>query len=628
MATAETAAATAVGSGSGQDRSGRTARWIRADPVRAVALALITVQLLLRVDIAARGPFSQDEYVIAARAAGSELTTDYLLGIFNDHLMPGGLLIAWLITKAAGLSDGPWVLLLIVGQAILSLAFYRLLRSLLRPGWALLIPLCLFLYSPLTLDATSLWVVGLLLLPVQLAMVLAVSAQVHYVRTGRLRHLVALGLVVVFGLLFDSKALLIVPLVFVLTVCLFGQGSPLRSLVGAVRRYWPAWLLLAGLTVTYLAVYASRPRPPLPAPEDAGAVVPYLKDLIGATLVPGLFGGPWRWTDTGDGPPLVAPYEIAAWLSWAALGTLVVLTIRHRPAAARAWALLLVYVALVAGLFAVARLGSVLSPLVGLVPRYVADVVLVAALSVGAALLGVAGMNDEEPARPSPWPAPLRQPEAMAVGYLALVVTIATIGASTLWSIARFGDSWDTRHGGDYLRTAQAELASAPPGTVFFDQIVPDRVVAGYFWPDNRQSHFFRAAERQPVFVTEAEHPAVFDDLGRIRPAAIEGHKIPLGDVEGCGHLIDNAEPVRIPLDSAVKPWPWIVYFGYLSSGDSAATFQLGTAVHRFEVRQGLNQVFFLIEGAGDTVTVTVTDPAVTICTNAITVGTLVPQPS
>ncbi|HEX5597638.1 MAG TPA: hypothetical protein VFX61_16710 [Micromonosporaceae bacterium] len=613
-------------SGSDQHEPGPIARWLRADPVRAVALALIAVQLILRAEIASRGSYSQDEYVIAARAAGSGLTTDYLFGIFNDHLMPGGLFVAWLITRATGLENWPWVMLLVCGQAILSLTFYRLLRSLLRPGWALLVPLCLFLFSPLTLDATSLWVVGLLLLPVQLAMVLAIAAQLNYLRTGRLRHLIALGLSVVLGLLFDSKALLIVPLVFALTVCFFSRGGPVRSSVGIVRRYWPAWLLLSGLAVAYLAVYSSLPRPPLSRPDSAGQVFAFLKDLLGATLIPGLFGGPWRWTETGDGPPLVAPYEIASWLSWGLLAALIVLTVRRRPAAARAWVLLLVYVALVASLFAATRLGSVLGPMIGFVPRYVADVVLVAALSIGVALLGTADTEDEDRALPSPWPAALRQPGAAAVGYAALVVTIATISVGTLWSTTRFAESWDVRHGDDYLSTTQAELAAAPPGTVFFDQVVPDRVVAGYFWPDNRQSHFFRTAQRRPVFVTSAEYPSVFDDLGRIRPAVVEGRKIPLGDVEGCGHLIGKGETARIPLENPVLEWPWVVYFGYLSSGDSKATFQLGTAVHGFEVRKGLNQIFLLIEGAGTAVNVTVTDPAVTVCTNVITVGKLVPQ--
>ncbi|WP_372495096.1 hypothetical protein [Micromonospora phytophila] len=608
----------------GGDGPGPVVRWIQADRVRAVAVALIVVAVAWRAGIATRGWFSQDEFVIAAQALDTRLTPDFLLRTFNNHLMPGGLLAAWLMVRAAGFAAWPWVLLLTVGQAAVSIAFYRLLRDLLRPGWGLLIPLCMFLFSPLTLEASSLWLVGLLMLPVQLAMVLAIAAQVRYVRTGRWRHLVAVAVWVVFGLLFDSKALLIVPLLFLLTVCLFTTGGAVRSLVEATRRHWPVWLLLSGVSVGYLAVYLTRPAGELMVPRSVGEVLTFVGDLIGDTLVPGLLGGPWRWSYAGDGPPLADPHDVAKWLSWAVLLTLVVVTVRRRPSAGRAWLLLLSYVALVATLFAATRLGNVLSPLAGLVPRYVADVVVVAAICVGAALLGRADAEEDDV---TAWPVPtvLREPGAFAVGLVAMVAVLATMAVGTLWSIARFGDNWSTKHGREYLATAQAELASAPPDTVFLDGIVPDRVVARYFWPDNLQSHFFRPADRRPVFVTQAERPSMFDDAGRIRPATVEGRKIALSGVGDCGHLVQGARTTRIPLEGPVEEWPYVVYFGYLSSGDSTAIFRLGRASREITLRRGLNEVYFPLEGGGGAVQVTVLEPTVAVCTKAITVGRLVP---
>ncbi|WP_372433712.1 hypothetical protein [Micromonospora coerulea] len=610
--------------GAGGDGSGPVGRWLRADRVRAVAFVLIMVAVAWRAGIATRGWFSQDEFVIAAQASAADLTVDHLLRTFNNHLTPGGLLVAWLMVRVAGFASWPWVLLLAAGQAAVGVAFYRLLRDLLRPGWGLLIPLCMLLFSPLTLEATSLWMVGLLMLPVLLAMVLAVAAQVRYVRTGRSRHLVAVALWVVFGLAFDSKALLIVPLLYVLTACLFATGGPTRSLVSITRRYWPAWLMLAAVSAAYLALYLKRPAGALNGPRSPGEVLTFIGDLVGTTLVPGLLGGPWRWTYAGDGPPLADPYDVTMWLSWAVLLTLVVVTVRWRPSALRAWTLLLSYVAMVAVLFAATRLGNVLSPLAGLVPRYVADVVVVAALCVGVALLGRSDAEEDDVAS---WPVPtvLREPGAFAVGLIAMIMVLATVGIGTLWSTARFGDNWRTKHGRDYLSTTQFELAAAPPDTVFLDDIVPDRVVAGYFWPDNLQSHFFRPAELKPRFVTDAESPSMFDDTGRIRPAAVQGRRNVPGPDETCGHRIDGGRTARILLDGPVPEWPWVVYFGYLSSGDSTVTFRLGEASHQFAVRRGLNQIFFRLEGGGPAVEVTAADPSVVICTKVITVGDLVP---
>ncbi|TNH29710.1 hypothetical protein FHG89_11330 [Micromonospora orduensis] len=608
------------------DGPGPLGRWLRADRVRAVAVALIIVSVAWRAGLAARGWFSQDEFVIAAQVLDTRLDADYLLRTFNNHLMPGGLLVAWAMVRVAGFASWPWVLLLAFGQAAVGVALYRLLRDLLRPGWGLLIPLCLFVFSPLTLEVSSLWLVGLLVLPTQLALVLAVSAQVRYVRTGRLRHLVAVAFWVVFGLLFDTKALLIVPLLFLLTAFLFTSGRVWRSLMTTVRRHWPAWLVLGALSGAYLAFYLTRPARELDEPTSVGQVLTFLGDLVGDTVVPGLLGGPWRWTYAGDGPPLVDPYEIAKWLSWAVLLTLVVVTVRRRPSAGRAWLLLVCYLGLVAALFAVTRLGGPLGPLVGVIPRYVADVVLVAAICVGAALLGTKDADEDDV---SAWPVPtvLREPGAFAVGLVSIIVLLASIGVGTLWSTARFGDNWSTKYGRDYLATAQAELAAAPPNTVFFDATVPERVVAGYFWPDNLQSHFFRPAERRPTFVELAERPSTFDESGRIRPVVVEGRKIVPGPVADCGHLAEGGRTTRIMMDGYLEEWPYVVHFGYLSSGDSTALFQLGDATREITLRRGLNEVFFLLEGAGDSVRITVATPGVGVCTKLITVGRAVPAP-
>lgn len=608
------------------DRPGPIGRWFRADRVRAVAFALIVVSVAWRAGLATRGWFSQDEFVIAAQVLDTRLDADYLLRTFNNHLMPGGLLVAWAMVRVAGFVTWPWVLLLAVGQAVIGFAVYRLLRELLRPGWGLLIPLCLVVFSPLTLEVSSLWLVGLLVMPMQLALVMAATAQVRYVRTGRLRHLVAVVLWVVFGLLFDTKSLLIVPLLFLLTVFLFTSGGAWRSLVTTVRRHWPAWLVLGALSGAYLAFYLTRPARELDEPTSVGQVLKFLGDLVGETVVPGLLGGPWRWAYAGDGPPAVNPYDIAKWLSWAVLGALIVVTARRRPSARRAWLLLACYLGLVAALFAATRLGGPLGSFVGIIPRYVADVVLVAAICVGVALLGTKDADEEDV---SAWPVPtvLREPGAFAVGLVSIIVVLATIGVGTLWSTARFGDNWSTKYGRDYLATTQIELAAAAPGTVFLETTVPDRVIAGYFWPDNLQSHFFRPAERRPTFVEEAEKPFVFDDFGRIRPVVVQGRKIVPGTVPGCGHLAEGGRPARIPLDGYLEEWPYAIHFGYVSSGDSTALFRLGDAVRVITLKPGLNDVFFLLEGAGDAVEVTVSTSEVRVCTQLITVGRAVPAP-
>jgi hypothetical protein len=356
-------------------------------------------------------------------------------------------------------------------------------------------------------------------------------------------------------------------------------------------------------------------------------VVTFVVDLIGTTLVPGLFGGPWVWEYAGDGPPLVDPPDLGVWLAWAALLALVVVTVRTRASAGRAWLLLFTYVAIVTTLFVVTRLGGALGTLGALVPRYVAEAVVVAALCVGVALLGLRDRAEPD-GTALPVPPVLREPGAYAVGLVAAVIAMVTVSMGTLTSIARFNDNWQTKHAKAYLETAQAQLGSMVPGTELVEDTVPYQVVAGYFYPYNLQSHFFRAAPLRPAFVTEAETPSMFNEAGRIVPATVQGLDILPGPTDDCGHQAGFGVPTRIPLRAPAPDWAWWVYVGYLSSGDATVTFRLGEGSHDFEAKRGLNHIYFRLQGAGDTVQLTVHDPAVRLCTRDITVGKLLPRSS
>ncbi|MFG1761028.1 hypothetical protein [Micromonospora echinofusca] len=618
------------------DESGLIGGWVRADPVRAIGVAMIVASLVWRAQLASRGHLAVDDWVLVSRAAEADLTPGFLLTLYNNHFMPAALLLTWVVTRVVGLAYWPYVLLMTAGQAVLAVAFFRLLRTLVRPGLALLVPLAIFLFSPLTLEAGTWWAVGVNMVPMQLAMVLAIGAQLRYVRTGRRRHLVSLALAVVFGLLFFEKALLVVPLVFLFTAFLLVDGPPVRAVWDTVRRYWPSWAVLTAVSLSFAGLYLTRSESSLRQPDSLNEVFSFLWQLLGSTVVPGLLGGPWGWMAAGDGAPVTAPPELGRWLSWAVFLALVVLTVRLRRTAGRAWVLLGAYLALVVALLGATRLGSVYSDVAGSVPRYVTDVVVVAALCVGVALLGLA--------------APVTGPADGTTGHLAdgereagdrrpewltryretastlIVVVLLAGGLGTAWSTARYGDEWAVKRGLAYLETARAELAAAPPGTVFLDRPVPEGVVPNLSAPYNRQSKFFQALEDGPVFVTGAEEPAIFDDQGRITPVRVDGPAVPPGPDEGCGYKILGGQTIRLPLSAPRDDWFWVVRVGYLSSADSTAVFRLGSSAREFPVKQGLHQYFFEFTGGGDTVELTVPRHGVTICTNEVVVGTAVPR--
>jgi hypothetical protein len=600
--------------------------WLQRDPLHVVAAVLIVAGVLWRGSITIRGFLAADDFPLISQADAASFSVGHLFELYNNHLMPGGRLVMWVVQRLTEVSYWPYATLMIIGQAAVSIAFYRLLRLMLPATWALLVPLCLFLFCPLTLEISAWWAVGLNLLPMQLAMIMAVTAQIRYIRTRRPRHLVALGAWVVFGLVFFEKSLLVVALVFLLTVCLYAPGGPVRGLVAAARRWPLSWLVLAGISVAFLAGYLSLSVSSLREPASGREVATFLQQFFGQSVSSGLLGGPWSWLDTGDGPAVAAPTLTAQRISWVLVLAFIALTLwLRRGVALRAWILLLLYSSLSAGIIGATRLGSAYSGVAGLVPRYIGDVLVVAAICVGVALCGLRRDGDEtEPAAALPPPVrdrPRRFGAALAAGTALLV-------ASSLYSGVDFGADWSSKLGRDYLKTARAGLAEAAPGTVFWDQRMPPTIVDPLSTPWNMQSRFFGPLDRDPVFVTQARQLWMFDTSGKVRPAWVKGVQALPGPAQGCGYQVTGGRTVTVPLAGTVTEYWQAVRVAYIVDRDTRATFRLGTGeIRSFDAHRGLNAVFMLVYGGGDQVELTAVDPQATFCTDEIEIGEIVPQP-
>jgi hypothetical protein len=627
----ESAALTAPPPPAPDRREGWLARWYARDPIRAAAIGLIVVHLAVRAQVGAGGYLVYDDFSLAWRAAEFDLA-DLLVFVYNNHLMPGTMLVTWIVTTVWPMSYAPYLVVMLVGQAVLAIAFYRLLRQVLPATWGLLIPLAMFLFCPLTLEATTWWAVGGSQLGMLLALALALGAQVKYARTRRNRHLVSLGLSFLLGVLFFEKTLLIVPLVFLFTVCLLVEGGPVRSVVDAVRRFWRSWLVLGALAGGYVTLYIALAPAGARQPANTGEVVTFVREIVGSTLLPGLLGGPWTWIDVGEGPPVTGTPEVLRWATWVVFAALVIITMSRRRIAARAWLLLALDVAMTVALLATTRLGGIYSPVAGLAPRYVTDVVLVGALCVGVALFGLApglataraAARAAVPERPAP---SKRTQQWRGAAAVALAASLVLLIGSAGWTSARFGDDWKHKVGRDYLATVQAEVAVAPRNEVFFDAVVPDWVMPALSAPDNLQSRVFRLLDPRPQFVTAAENPRMFNNEGHIRPVQIEGVTNRPGPVRDCGYMAQGGRPARVELQQGMAVWRWAIKIVYLSGGDAPAVVYFGGTTTRFQIRKGVNQIILIVGGGGESVDLTVLDPKVTACTNEVTVGTPRPQP-
>jgi hypothetical protein len=588
---------------------------IAADPARVVALLLIAVAVVVRVVIAAQGFLANDDFVLAGQAMVMSLPR-YAFQLFNNHFMPGGLAIIWVSTHVYPLQYWPYAVLIGIGELAVGLTFYRLMRRLIGRGWRLLLPLAVLMFSPLTLEATTGVIVALNVLPMQIAMVLALGAMVAYARTGRKRHLISLAAAMIFGLMFFEKSLLIAPLVFVFTACLLVAGSFGRSLIETIRRFWPAWLVLGAIGGGYLALYLSFASSSTQNPGSAGAVLHFLVQITVDTVSTSLVGGPWQWFPAGDGAALSAPSGGETVLSVIIVLVVMTASVILRPRAIRAWLVAIFYVAMVGALIAATRLGTTFAHgIEGLAPRYVADAVPVLALTIGVAFFGMAGRRD--PVLGLARAPAVRQRMPAFAAIVAVVLAI-----STAYTYANWTDVWSVKIGRNYLNTVQADLANAKPGTVFFDETVPAPVVMPLFFPDSLESHVFRPFKHQPTFVTETPQLSVFDNDGHIRPAFISGVRAKPPTEKLCGYKVTNARATQVPFGVAVFYFAWAVQVAYIADGETTATLTFGTGTRKFPVHTGRNQYFFLLTGGGDDkVELTVADPGVTMCTFDVAIG-------
>ena len=307
------------------------AAWLVSKRVTLIALLLIAAQIGLNSFVLNRGFFQQDDFTIGGLAA-QPFSLHMLFHNYYGQLMPGVFALAWIPVHAGGYDWGLWACSLVALQALTGLALLRALRTLCGNRMLLLIPLGLFLFTPIAMADLTWWSVGAQSVPIQLALVMAFDQHVRYIRSGRIRNAVAAALWVLFGLAFFEKAVAIPLLLFAFTSAFLVPGSWPQAMLVTLRRHWIAWALYGAIIVAEIVVYAvtlptsgTRVRVPL-----TSSAVLFAWHLILDTFVPGAFGGPWHWTPTG-GPKswslyaFATPPAVLVVLSWA-LAALVIIT--------------------------------------------------------------------------------------------------------------------------------------------------------------------------------------------------------------------------------------------------------------------------------------------------------------
>ncbi|GAB2446490.1 hypothetical protein GCM10027187_10780 [Streptosporangium sandarakinum] len=593
-------------------------------PVSLGAAALIAVSLVLRVLVLRDSYFVEDDLLFVGNAYGEDFTLDYLTRVHKGHFMPGAIALTWVLSRAAPYDWALVSAVTLVAQALLGVLALRLLRTLFGGRPAILLPLALFLFCPLTFPAFAWWAAAINAIPLQLALVLALTAQVRFARGEGARYGRRALIWCVAGMAFSTKGVFAAFLLFALTTAYLRDRETgwLRSMWRELRANRWLWATHAAVLAAYTLVYLDRmdtaPGEGAAAPKP-GVAADLISLLLGRTFPSGAVGGPVSWTPTPAGG-LAAPSGFVVALSWAVLAVTVVATLVYRRRAHRAWLTLTGYLVFADAIPTVIARGSYLG-LVGAETRYVADAALVLAVCLGCALLPVEGETGAYRR-----PLPERSSLALVAGLTAGAYLVLSV-----FSVEAYRATLNGQRVRAYLDTAAAELAAAPDTAVIYPAPVPPDIVLPVNG-ERRLTDRLLAPLARPVLRARMAHPEptedarVFNREGRlVRMNVAPGFFAARGPDERCMRTLLGA--MSFPDAVSFGGRATVGGLSYSADRPASVTVEVGgerTVLSLRKTAMGLVQ--FPVHGIGRGMRIEMNDPEAPVCVIAVALGAPAPE--
>ncbi len=608
------------------------AEWADRHRIVLSGLVLVAAQLVWKAFFLGHFFYWQEDFRYLDRALGSGFSWSYLTDAGAGHLIPGPYAIAWILARVS-LYDWPLAAAVtLVMLAAASLAALRLLRTLFGDRPAILIPLTVYLLTPLTLPDLGYWSSAIESLPLQLATFMALNAHVCYLRTGRLKHAgVAAGWLAV-GLIFFEKGIVLPLLLFAVTSAFFVGGRWLAAAHRALISYWRAWVIYGAVLAAYLVVLTVRLQAATVGPGLPGSyrnAIAFVSGLVRDTLLPGALGGPWQWFPSGA-LAYSAPPGVLLWLSAIVSACIVAASIWSREHAWRAWLILAGWV-FAADMVPVllGRVRQLSGAALGLETRYVADAVPVLVICLGLAFWPVVGQRDSRRTA--------RQRDGS--GQAVTAATAGVVGAfviGSLWSAQAYENATTSVPARVYIADARAALAAAPRGTVIVDQQVPANVVQGVLGRYSYASVVVGAMARgePPGRLRWIRHPdGTFDHLmalgqdGRLFQAVVVGvPSSPLSAGLACWPPSRDGKIV-IPLRSAAVN-PGELRIGYAAVAAYRVTVSFAGRPREFSLLPGVHSGYLRVQGRASRIIVFGAGGLGQLCIGDAEAGPLLPSGS
>lgn len=591
---------------------------------------LLLGQLLLRIHVFTGSYFGEDDFLYQSRAHARGLSSNLLLANYNGQLLPGCFALAWLAEHFAPLTWSFAVMQILVLQLLAGLAFWHLLTTVFRPRVVLLVPLALYLISPLTLPAYAWWAASLSALPMQICFCMAMSSHVRNLQQPRWWRAFLTAGWVLLALCFLSRGVLIPLALFGLSLALPGIREKHR-LRAVLRRHWLTWILqavvLGGYAWAYTAAHHDAASQSARPPHSAVDVLQLIQNAATQVVAPGLLGGPWSWTGLGSPSALAHPPFLLAWLSGLAVCAFILGSTLMRRRGATMWATALVYLFGDLVLVAIGR-PNLLEGVLGLEAHYVVDAIPLLYLACTFVFLPAKG---EGPIVVHHLRGQLRLPSARARGAAVVAGSLA-LATSAAYSQHAFSvDRISRDPGRAYVQAASRALKQAPEGARVWDMQVPQTIMNGLFNDAALESAVFAPVlprrRDQQLFAPFPEQPLLLDDSGHLVKMDLAGTSTLPGPIQGCGYLIKGG-PQVLPVAESLFDYGWTLRIGYLASADTVAHLSGGPADDvsaAVPLRKGLHQVYFPMRLKGARIGIALEDPAASVCVDRIVVGRPVP---
>jgi hypothetical protein len=593
-----------------------------AGQVLLAAWALVACQAVLRGAVSASGYLYSDDFVLQSRAARWPMfSSDLLLTPHNGDLIPGGMVLAWVITRLAPLSSVAVTMSVVVLQVAASSAVLVMLLRLFGPRRLVLVPLVVFLFSPLTLPTALWWSTSLTSLPLQLGLALAIWIHVGYLRGGGRGLALAAFVVVATTCAFSAKAALI-PLALVgITWIVEPSARSATALRHAVLGHWRLWLAYLALATTLvvasaMALHGTGLVDPPPLIDLAGSIWHGLVQAFGTAAV----GGPVSWVRTGPASAVVDPQGWFVVFAWGVLLAVAVASGLSNPCCRRAWLLLVGYVLADLAVLAYATAGGPFARLAPLSLSATADAAPVLALTVGVAVIPLQRGPQLSPQHRGwgRWTRASPAPTLIVATYVFVLVSLATTLA--------YARIWSQNPARPWVEQARSDLAAAQPDMPLLSQPVPPSVLDPLEYPDNLSGHVFLALSDRPPFASQTSTLLTLDATGHLVPGQVIGAEA-LPPPDGSCWLVEPGSGETVELGQPVASGWHAVHLTTLSGEGGSGSVTLGDgAPQPVEFQRGLGDVYLTSAGSGGQLLLTIDGTQGTVCVGTAQVGRIVPD--